>query len=105
MNKRKLILSALTAAKPFVAEFSYPYGEKYQFICHAIQRATLERLCSLEAGELAEEMILERLNGVITVECWLGRNVPGYRDYNHHPHAVQQYRHRWLNALIEEFSK
>lgn len=105
LAKRKLILSALKAAKPLVAKVAYPYGDKDQFICHALKRAAREGLCAKEASELAENMVMWRVGSHFTVECWLGANVPEYSKYDHASDAVQQYRHRWLKSLIEEFSK
>jgi hypothetical protein len=55
---------------------------------------------------LAEKMIMERIGlEYYALEIWLVMKL-GQAAYDQAPvDAVQVYRHRWLDALIKEFSK
>jgi hypothetical protein len=105
MNKRQQIHKALKAAKPFLSK-THQCGDKEEFICHALER--LDEANEV-GGELATEMIMERIGlWNHTLENWIrakigNDKVDAAMDINRD--ALQQYRHRWLNSMIAEFSK
>lgn len=94
-DERRLIVGALTACKPYLAktERDIRDGSKRMFICHALNH-------SWHSGaDLAKKVIMTRLAGNPTVGQWLHRRgLVGTRV------EIQQYRHRWVDALIQEFS-
>ena len=104
MNKRQYIHAVLKAAKPFLSK-TYRCGDKEQFICHALLRVKRSRRELFAAAILAEKMIMERLNGQYTAENWLARKIGWYEIDKAPVDAVQQWRHRWLDSMIKEFSK
>jgi hypothetical protein len=99
---RALILDALLAAKPFLATTLPCCKERY--ICTAISTASECGYSDAAGARLARAMIEERIAPLYTIESWLSINVPDAYDARY-KNVVQQYRHRWLDALIEEFSK
>jgi hypothetical protein len=105
MNDNALILSALKAAKVVLSK-TYRCENKEQFICHALKRSAREGRTSWHFAELAEKMIMERIGlEYYALEIWLVMKL-GQAAYDQAPvDAVQVYRHRWLDALIKEFSK
>lgn len=79
---------------------------KHTYICGAANGAPHETL--------VQKMIRERLGFSRTVEEWLEENVVGFEFdrfsywYFNTPLTskdIQDYRHRWVDALIVEFSK
>lgn len=107
MNKHSMIASALKAAKPFLAKSAHAI-HKEQFICYAILRAEERGKCEWHETILARRMIMERLCGRYNIECWLQNRI-GYQKYFaaklRNPDVIQEYRHRWLDELIREFSE
>ena len=100
MNERAMIHSALAAAKSSLSH-TYQCGDgQEEFICYAIGSAR-----DAWARVLAREMIMERLGNTPTVYDWLRCRVGMQAIQAAGQDSVQQYRHRWLDALIEEFSK
>ena len=71
-----------------------------EYICHAIER--VGRYSEYRDPALA--VIQARLGDVISLETWVMRNIPG-ATYPVDKDEMQAYRHRWLDALIEEFSQ
>ena len=71
-----------------------------EFICHAIER--VGRYSYYRDPALA--VIQSRLGDVLSLESWVIRNVPS-AGYPVDKDEMQAYRHRWLDALIEEFSQ
>lgn len=68
-----------------------------QYICMAISYAYVSKA----AKDMAREVIFKRLNGSVTVGQWLIKR--GF--FPQTQQQLQDYRHRWLDALIAEFSK
>lgn len=105
---RGSIHAALKAAKYYLSP-TFRCDDKEQFVCWALKRASESMMCSVSGAEKAEEMIMERLTKKhYTAECWLITHV-GRKAYHKacdkDPNCIQEWRHRWLDALIEEFSK
>lgn len=105
-KNRALIHAALVEAKSRLSRSAVDPG-RVTFICFAIclpgEEPTLGQC-------MARDMIMSRLQGYSTVVSWLSTNSPkfcveasvlGMRAMDD---AIQAYRHRWLDALIEEFS-
>jgi hypothetical protein len=105
--ERKKIAAAFHAAKSYVSP-TFHIGDKEQFICHALERCRRVCLISEFACEEARYVIMERLHadgGGNCLEVFLERKVGYAAIASAGRDAVQQYRHRWLDALIKEFSK
>lgn len=103
--KNSDIAEAFRAAKTKLAATrdEWRTGNKHEFICHAIRANT-------PGGSAAIKIINDRLNCCGTVTSWVITYAPGAKDLaNEDPigfdNEVQIYRHRWLDALIKEFSK
>ncbi len=107
-KKRKRIYQALVAAQPYLWN---GYGEKpYDKeigICACVYEAYLQTKTSAKALYEAEDMIGDRVGYGQFVTTWLlNHNVDiltakGKHDWP----AIQAYRKRWLETMIEEFSK
>jgi hypothetical protein len=101
--ERLEIERAFSLAKNHVS-MTYSIGAKEQFICHALRRLHDRRIISTIAYDDAVGVIMERLRPY-------GNCVESYLTYVGIEHGayprdeVQKYRHRWLDALIEEFGK
>lgn len=100
----RFIYSALVAAKGRLSP-TYHCDGKEQFICLAIDEARLRGECDSYGAKLAVKLIGERLRGCPTIEMWLEYNIPHFNERDIRSDSVQQYRHRWMNALIKEFNK
>lgn len=82
----------------------YTLVARESYICIAISAARDNGDCSYSAMKDAEARIHKCLNKWQTVYCWLYSNVPEARkDLTHQ--RVQEYRHRWLNHLADQWDK
>lgn len=71
-----------------------------EYICHSILES-----CGPSVPRVAAlNVIKSRLGGYYSLETWVLRNIPNV-GYPVNKDDMQAYRHRWLDALIEEFSK
>jgi hypothetical protein len=105
MNKREQILAALKGAKPFLSK-TYRCGDKDQFICHAFNRAWGWGKIDRESMMAATELVMKRITlRHYTAEEWLKAQIGEAAIQAAPIDAVQQWRHRWLDSLIKEFSK
>ena len=107
MNKanRKKIHEALVAAKPYLWDGKQSHCEtEHLYICFAIDHAEDHAGLPWRCGVLAEEEIARRLQPEIAVHSWLRYKAKIPKELLTEKN-VQAYRHRWLDALIEEFSK
>ena len=99
----KSIVKTLTAAKKYLwdGQCKKP-DDKKVCICHAINSTYPD---TKESGEhtLVKRVIANRLGNEAVVEGWLCR-VAKIPDHLIVPINVQPYRHRWVDALIQEFS-
>ena len=91
----------------------YPNGCA-KYICHALAEAAYDRSimdCAFDWSVIrttrktgfstAIKVITERIGSTIALECWLHEQ--GIDCGHHGPEQLVAYRHRWLDALIEEF--
>lgn len=93
---RKQIADAFRLAKSRLWDGRGTRGFRSWFICLALDEDP--------AGNEAKQIIMQRLGGEMIVDHWLinrGFISTMAPDYDL---IVQDYRHRWLDALIEEFS-
>jgi hypothetical protein len=102
MSKR--MAEALRAAKPRLTTKMYT-DEGDTFICVALKNAFEANEIPLAAYRRAEKMISNRIWPYYTAEEWL-RGTIGHADVNAAGEsAVQQWRHKWLDSMVKEFSK
>ena len=104
--ERRHIANAFKNAKEFLWDGLglYRPGASERYICTALTRAQTVSPIRLFGCVNARNIIAERMdNRAATLESWLSSyaNVPEEQltDEN-----MQAYRHRWLDALIAEFS-
>ena len=95
---------AFSSAKQFISP-TFAIGDMEQFICHALVRAHHAGHISARAYHEATHIISERLGQHNCVEGFLFRKVGWKSVSDAGRDAIQQYRLRWLDALIEEYSK
>lgn len=81
---------------------------RFGFICNALPGSRFRKQDNFtpalqDAGDMLRELIMSRLEGQATVDGWLISKVgvPQRLLYKH----ITEYRIRWLNSLIKEFSK
>lgn len=80
-----------------------------QFICMASGMAEKYDWITEQARRRAKAIVIKRLEGEFTVADWLVRKGCIARRNrlaltNLQQQQIQEYRHRWLDALIAEFS-
>ena len=103
MSKNKEIVRILKAAKPLLATGDdvrfcrRSLNRKHEFICHALDEAGGE-------DNPASEIIQERIAPHGTLNAWVVHNVLGGNWNLVGERDMQEYRHRWLDELIREFS-
>ena len=106
---RAQIAKAFKAARRHLA-ISWVQDGRTAYICLAIVEAREMNEISRSAADAAMKVIGNRLgHNQATVGLWLVANVPESHhilkgDWKNNT-IIQAYRHRWLDALIEEFSK
>ena len=104
ISDRKSIRKALKTAKPFLSP-AFLCSNKRQFICHALEDA-VGRGITYREMVLAKRMIMDRLGeDYYTIEGFLEATIGKEVFESVNRDDVQKYRHRWLDALIKEFSK
>ena len=114
MKKINTTSGALRAAKQYLWDGTGGW-DKYLhdlysrvYICDALRKAYDEEEITRKAMRTAIALVMSRLAPEVSVGAWLHFNV-GYRVKFGHGHnayhkQVQAYRHRWLDALIIEYS-
>lgn len=121
----RFIADALREAKKGLWDGRHPGNRNETFICLALgdvkRRAQIDveerwvwvnpSACSRAApmvhgAELAIAVIEDRIWPCLTLDEWVWENVEGYKgsDKQITWETMQVYRHRWLDALIVEFS-
>ena len=94
----------------------YPIG-KARYICHALAEAAYDQSTASLAFDwhkiystrkpgfsTAIEVITERIGSTMALESWLHEQGIDWREGRSKGHnQMEAYRHRWLDALIEEF--
>lgn len=104
---------ALRCAKKYLwdAETNlWDHDDKYSHICNALNEAHNNKEITYKALISTRSVIMRRLSPSVSVAEWLEKNVgvryfSGYiaRDHKFWSQQIQAYRHRWVDALIEEF--
>lgn len=114
MKKVNTTSGALRCAKAYLWDGkggwdSYAYDlYKQVYICDSIRRAYHEEEITQKAMRTATKLVMSRLAPDVSVGSWLHNNV-GYKikygnKHNAYHRQIQAYRHRWLDALIIEYS-
>lgn len=109
MNKavsNKEIAVVFKKAKKYLAK-SWPESKNI-YICIAINEVMNRNHVLCNSCTAAKTIIAQRLEGSPTVGSWLKDN--GFITSSSFTHTnsqnqLQEYRHRWLDSLIKEFSK
>jgi hypothetical protein len=98
----KQIADILRKAKNHLNDGLWGVPGRKTYICFAISVADQYR--ESRAAKAAQKMIHSRIKGHGTVDAWLWAvaKIPKRQMTRRN---VQAYRHRWLDALIAEFSK
>jgi len=91
------------------------YIHNLGFICVALDRACYRGEITERQASNAIALVRERLGSHYTLNNWVCENIPGFReiqeeaqargDHQTYLNMVQEFRVRWLDALIKEFSK
>jgi len=95
MNNRKETLKVLLAVKE-----ELPAA---RFVCVAADYAVDDDKITWAVCHRFTEMIADRLQGEYTVDSWL-RKYHGIDTVNYTPDVKLDYRQRWVDAMIKEFS-
>jgi len=105
-EQRKEIAAVFRAAKKYLwnGRAYGPNPGNWVYICFAIDDTRRQGGKSGQAADNATSVIQDRLTPRGCVDSWLAHEAKVDVSLLH-PANVQAYRHRWLNALIEEFSK
>lgn len=110
-SNRQMIVAALRAAKSELSRGTNTDWGLAHYICWAIGDGVFAQGLSTKSEQLAVAVIQERLGAHAYVDQWLVHNVLGARvffgnlpDTAERRRVIQEYRHRWLDALIGEFS-
>ena len=104
----KKIAAILRETKKFLSKELGEYSlNKSRWICYAMDKTMFE--CN-DIDWICENIIMARLGNAAFIEGWLRRHVAAARvldeeNPSQFAKQCQDYRHRWLDALIEEFSK
>lgn len=112
-RKRRQIGEVFKRAKTKVMpEIGFPETGQTRYICYAISSsipagATRE---DMEFADAAEAVITNRISPHAFLDEWVLKNAPGARellnqDFAEFHRQMQGFRHRWLDALIKEFSE
>lgn len=111
MNQRPLG-QALAQVKLFVSTTAALIGGVDRYICYATSRAHRRGLITGSERHQITGMIHNRLGDAETVEQWLTAQgiiqasalSGSLAEFQQWQVEIQKYRHRWLDALIAEFS-
>jgi hypothetical protein len=108
-SDRKDIHTALVAAKKYLFTSEDIHCEqgcsKSSFICIAMRTAWNNKDITWGEYNKAADMISERLGLYIFLDEWVKDNIGHRAYYECSATEFQAYRWRWLESMIEEFSK
>lgn len=114
-SRRRQLVKAFKAAKLRLRPTSYATAERRRqptlntFICHALDDAQMNGFITYLQMQMAVKVIESRLGPERdSVEDFLVSTIgrSAFLDaLRQDPDCVQKYRHRWVDALIAEFSK
>ena len=79
-------------------------SRRCHYICYALKGALDERKIDCWAAQSAGNLILDRLSPYNTVEGWLMGSAGVPVRFAQNAELSREYRLRWLDSLIEEFS-
>jgi len=106
--ERKALRQAFKAAKIYLAtnseEIDGAKPRREEFICCSVDQAHFNGHISQESAHRAEALIMNRIYPSVTACQWLAAEL-GVDMMHLEEDDVQQWRHRWLDSLIQEFSK
>lgn len=103
-KQRASLAKAFKAAKSFLYKGPpYTSRDKTAHICFAIEHACHVGRLTVDESELSRAHIRLLLGNNGTVSGWL-RDHLDVQESERTSENVQQFRHRWLDALIKEFS-
>lgn len=100
-EQRQQIAEAFKAAKPHLARSWNDSGRCLQ-ICYAIYKGAAPYAILPYGAKGAQGVIMSRLSPYPSVSIWLEQH--GYFRPKHSLDLIQEFRHRWLDELIREFS-
>ena len=105
MTSRAEIAAAFRAGKALLWDGAEAMEQKSEFICNAIQFASRDGFIHPEVALAAVNVVMQRISPYGIATAWLGNTI-GWDKVSHAARADnQEWRHRWLDSLIEEFSK
>lgn len=96
---------AFSAAKNYLARNNHDIAHsKTPYICFAIYKGRNNIACPTlpSAATVAMRIVQKRLEGCSTVWDWLEKK---HGIIVNDVHQIQEYRHAWLDMLIDEFQK
>lgn len=111
-RERRLIAEAFKRAKELViAELGFIKPGQTRYICYALSYSTPKNASRevCDAHNAAESIVGKRIFPSAYLDDWVIDNVPGTIHFAEDRYAefqreMQAFRHRWLDALIKEFS-
>lgn len=105
-KERQQIVEALKAAKLLLWDGIQPRCEKFICVCLMNVRRRYPRLQhgSMLAENIVQTRVHQSSGGFSTIENYLCV-VLGCPRESLNPKDVQEFRHRWVDHLIEEFSR
>jgi hypothetical protein len=105
---RKALRQAFKAAKIYLARNAADLDNYQQpneeFICCSLDRASLEGHISAKSLEASQALVMDRISPYVTACQWLAGTLK-VDMMKLDEDDVQEWRHRWLDELIKEFSK
>ena len=104
-QKKKLIVAGLGAGLQHLAMSleDYYYEEKDVYLCFAIRRAALSGKCTAAADKAAQAHIMSMLGVYAIVDNYLRHGLRLDQEFLTFEN-VQDFRKRWAEHMIEEFS-
>lgn len=104
-EERLAVGEAFKAAKKYLYSGKGDMGPKHRnHICYSLVLAQNYNMNLADAAFTAMDIVSSRLGKSSTVTSWLNKQKEVNPD-DMTTKNIQAYRHRWLDALIEEFSK
>lgn len=116
LNERQAVAGVFRLAKDWVLtaqeadNMGFARHQAVVYICFAIDSMWQTGKCSQKNAFRAKNLIRHRLEGEAFLDHWVMKHIPGaddFRTQNRHNFSImmQEYRHRWLDELIKEFSQ
>lgn len=77
--------------------------DRWTYVCVAVDETGTTYGAPYKDRIRVKRMISKRLKPFYDVEDWLADRVSPTTIYRASEYKIQQYRHRWVNAMIAEF--